>query len=48
MNATNSCISSANQKAYKIGTDENGKNKLTKQIGDYFTIVDIEVYQINV
>ena len=45
-NKENSCFSSANRKGYEITTDENGQNMLTGKKSESFTIVEMEVWQV--
>ena len=45
-NGDNKCGSYANQPGFGIGVDADGNNLLTNKKGDYFTITEIEVWQI--
>ena len=45
-NGDNKCLSYANQPGFGIGVDADGNNLLTNKKGDWFTITEIEVWQI--
>ena len=45
-NGDGECFSYANQSGYKIGVDGAGVNMLTNQEDGYFTITELEVWQV--
>ena len=46
-NEENNGGSISKQTVYDIGVDKQGKNKLTNQKSEYFTITEIEVWEVN-
>jgi hypothetical protein len=45
-NGDNRCCSYANHPGFGIGVDADGNNLLTKRKGEYFTITEIEVWEV--
>jgi hypothetical protein len=45
-NGYNNCRSYANRAYYLITTDSQGRNMLTNQLGEHFTCLEIEVWQV--
>jgi hypothetical protein len=45
-NGDKNCDSSVNQPGFGIGRDADGNNLLTDKKGEYFTITELEVWQI--